>query len=92
MDGVTSRFDLGEPLDPLDEFRVEDNIRAFSSWLTQLLHQNLHTHRMCMEFRAICLSVQLHAEQQADPPNGGLSYLSTLAGRERRKSHGNSNV
>jgi hypothetical protein len=43
-----------------------------SSWLTQLLHQNPHTHQMCMEFKAICTSVQLHAEQQADPPNGGL--------------------
>jgi len=53
MDGVTSRLDLGEPLDPLDEFRVEDNIRAFSGWLTQLLHQKPHTHRMCMGFKAI---------------------------------------
>jgi hypothetical protein len=46
MNGVTGRFDLGESFDPLDEFRVENNIRAFSTRSAQLLHKNLRTHHM----------------------------------------------
>ena len=48
MDCVTSRIDIGESLDPLDEFRVENDIRTFGTRPANLLHENLRTHRMCM--------------------------------------------
>lgn len=41
MDGVTSRFYICKSLDPLDEFSVEDDIRAFSIGFSCLLHEQL---------------------------------------------------
>src|ERR1700686_2496961 len=41
MDGVTSGFHLGKSLDPLDQFRVENNICACSTRLADLLHKKL---------------------------------------------------
>jgi len=41
VDRVSSRFDLGESLDSLDELRIEDNIRAFSARFANLSHNTL---------------------------------------------------
>src|SRR5579862_1864447 len=41
MDCVTSRFDLGESLDPVDEFRVENNICTFSARSASSLHESV---------------------------------------------------
>ena len=49
MDCVTSRFYLGESLDPVDELRVENNIRTLSTRLAHLLHMDPNTHQMCIK-------------------------------------------
>ena len=48
MDCVTSCLDLGESFDPVDEFRVENNIRTFRARSAHLLHSDLDTHLMCI--------------------------------------------
>lgn len=49
MDCVTSRFYLGESLDPVDELRVENDIRTLSTRLAHFLHIGPNTHQMCIE-------------------------------------------
>ena len=68
MDGVTSRFDLGKSFDPLDEFRVENNIRTLGTRSAQLPHRELRAHCMCI-VAYNCLQI---GATTSDAPAAGL--------------------
>jgi hypothetical protein len=39
MNCITSRFDIGKSLDPVNEFWVKNDIRAFGTWFACLLNK-----------------------------------------------------
>lgn len=65
VDGVPSRFDLGESLDSLDEFGIEDNIRAFSArfadWPHKILQYTLYVYSVYAIFRDNSMSKMTRA-------------------------------
>jgi hypothetical protein len=59
VDGVTSGFDLRESLDSLYEFRIENNIRAFSAGFAVLFHEVPRYTSYVYEVYAICHDVSM---------------------------------